>query len=90
MGATKHFETALADAQLRADLARGNLYNAACVAALSNQSDVALRWLAADLRLRRAQQDPAQFRKHLEHARVTDPDLESLRAWPAFGRVFEE
>jgi len=88
--ATRHFEIALADAQLRRDAARGNLYNAACVAALSNQSDVALRWLAADLRLRRARQDPEQFKKHLEHARVNDPDLESLRGLPAFGKMFEE
>jgi len=90
VGAVKEFDRALADAALRSDLKRGHLYNAACVAALAKQSDRALKWLEEDLAMRRKHSDPKALQHHLMHARDQDSDLKSLRALPAFRKLFEE
>ena len=57
--ALAHFETALADEEIRADLNRDALYSAACAAALmtgegaQSWHDKAVRWLAENQRMRR-------------------------------------
>ena len=73
------FTVALGDPDIAADLRNGHRYNGACAAALAGRTDVALSWLAADLRQRRARLDPVALDGFLEHVRVNDPDLASLR-----------
>jgi hypothetical protein len=79
----------------------GNLYNAACSAALASAGgdgeearmwrDRALDWLREDLRrCRESGQDEAALRAHVDHARVKDPDLASLRGTPEFDALFEK
>jgi tetratricopeptide (TPR) repeat protein len=108
--ATEQFAKALEDAGIRSDLPRGNLYNAACAAALAELPEKAIEWLTEDLRLRReelasietrmeSETDPAvaetlsrragALQSHFEHARVKDPDLESLRPRPEFAALFD-
>ncbi len=86
---TDHFGSAFVEDALRRDLVRGNLYNATCSAALAGDPDRAIAWLAADLALRRENMDTDALRAHLEHARVSDADLASLRGLDVFEALFE-
>jgi tetratricopeptide (TPR) repeat protein len=63
-------------------------YNAACAAAKAGDSERALRYLAENLKWARKHVAKQQLTAHLEHARVNDPDLKSLRGTPEFDALF--
>ncbi len=86
--AAAEFARGLKNESLRADLARGHLYNGVCAAALAGEHDKALEWLTEDLRRRREEMPPALFAAHLTHAMSNDPDLASLRELDSFQRLF--